>query len=322
VFSYIIEIMKNEEHASMEDLNKSQIVLLVLFVSFITSIATGIVTVTLLDQAPEGVTQTINRVVERTIETVVPAETQKTTVVTNEVVIKEEDLVVEAIAKNIGSVVRIQRVIGEEKVPLGIGFIATESGIMVADADSLFGENIFAEYRGKTYPLEILSTEGGLGITTLDLGAMASTTLIPNFKTVSFIDAHSVKLGQTAISLGGQTGKEIQRGIISGIETKELISENKEGEEITNTVLDYFKTNIIFANGSSGGPLITLGGNVAGMNLRTSTGWITVPSSAITNAIAAATGIAEGDEEPEPEPEVSGIKKITDVFSNITGGDE
>jgi len=314
--------MKNEEHASMEDLNKSQIVLLVLFVSFITSIATGIVTVTLLDQAPEGVTQTINRVVERTIETVVPAETQKTTVVTNEVVIKEEDLVVDAIAKNVGSVVRIQKIIGEEEIPLGIGFIATESGIMVTDADILFGENIFAKYRGKDYPLEILSTERGLGITTLDLTAMASTTLIPTFNTVSFIDAHSVKLGQTAISLGGQNGKEIQRGIISGIETKELVSEDENGEEIIRTVLDYFKTNIILNNASSGGPLITLGGNVAGMNLKTSTGWITIPSSTITSMIAGLTGIAEGEEESEPEAETSGIKKITDVLSNITGGNE
>jgi len=315
--------MKKEEHQSMEDLNKSQIVLLVLFVSFITSIATGIVTVTLLDQAPAGVTQTINRVVERTIETVVPAETQKTTVVTNEVVIKEEDLVVEAIAKNVGSVVRIQRIIGEEEIPLGIGFVATESGIMVADADSLFGENIFATYRGKSYPLEILSTERGIGVTTLDLSAMASTTPIPIFKTVSFIDANLVKLGQTAISLGGHTGKEIQRGIISGIETKELVSEDDNGDEITETILDYFKTNIILTDGSSGGPLITLGGNVAGMNLKTARGWITIPSSTITSTIAGLTGIAEGEEELEAEvaeAEVSGIKKITDVLSNITGG--
>ncbi len=57
---------------TMEDLNKTQLVLLTLLVSFVTSIATGIITVSLLEEAPSNVTQTINRVVERTVEKVVP----------------------------------------------------------------------------------------------------------------------------------------------------------------------------------------------------------------------------------------------------------
>jgi uncharacterized membrane-anchored protein YitT (DUF2179 family) len=58
---------------AMEDLNKNQIVLLTLLVSFVTSIATGIMTTSLLQVAPVEVTRNINRIVEKTIETVTPA---------------------------------------------------------------------------------------------------------------------------------------------------------------------------------------------------------------------------------------------------------
>ena len=60
----------------LEQLTKTQIVLLTLFVSFVTSIATGIVTITLMDQAPSDVTRTIDRVIEKTVERVVPGETK------------------------------------------------------------------------------------------------------------------------------------------------------------------------------------------------------------------------------------------------------
>src|SRR6185295_1104483 len=61
----------------IEKLTKSQIVLLTLLVSFVTSIATGIVTVSLMDQAPPAIAQTVNRVIEHTIETVVASSTPR-----------------------------------------------------------------------------------------------------------------------------------------------------------------------------------------------------------------------------------------------------
>src|SRR3989344_6988064 len=60
----------------MDELNKSQLILLALLVSFVTSIATGIVTVILMEQAPADFVRTIDRVVEKTIETIIPGETK------------------------------------------------------------------------------------------------------------------------------------------------------------------------------------------------------------------------------------------------------
>jgi len=84
--------------SNLEDLNKHQLILLTLLVAFVTSIATGIITYTLLQEAPVEVTQTINRVVERTIEKVVPAEGGAPGEVVREIqVVNEENLILESI---------------------------------------------------------------------------------------------------------------------------------------------------------------------------------------------------------------------------------
>lgn len=59
----------------IKDLNKPQLILLALLLSFVTSIATGITTVTLMQQAPASVTMPINRIIRQTVEKIVPAET-------------------------------------------------------------------------------------------------------------------------------------------------------------------------------------------------------------------------------------------------------
>ncbi len=55
---------------NIEDLSKQQLLLLMILVNFVVSIATGVLTVSFLNQAPTVVTQTVNQIVDHTIQTV------------------------------------------------------------------------------------------------------------------------------------------------------------------------------------------------------------------------------------------------------------
>ena len=57
----------------IKDLNKSQLILLAVLLSFVTSIATGITTVTLMQQAPESAIVPVTRIIRETVEKIVPA---------------------------------------------------------------------------------------------------------------------------------------------------------------------------------------------------------------------------------------------------------
>jgi serine protease Do len=88
----------------LEQLTRSQFILLILLVTFVSAMATAIVTVTLMEKAPVPVTQTINRVVEKTIEKAMPLNSEKNNAENKEakeqervVVIKQEELITELV---------------------------------------------------------------------------------------------------------------------------------------------------------------------------------------------------------------------------------
>ncbi len=125
----------------IKDLNKAQLILLSLLLSFVTSIATSITTVTLLQQAPTSITVPINRVVQQTVEKIQQVEGKT---ITQTVVVKEEDLVVDAIAKNQNAVFLISKDVADEsgklvEVSVGRGFAIDDSGFIIAD-DNIVGD--------------------------------------------------------------------------------------------------------------------------------------------------------------------------------------
>lgn len=248
----------------LEHLTKTQIILLVLLVSFVTSIATGIVTVTLLDQAPPAVTQTINRVVERTVERVVPdinnnpVKTKETTVV-----VKEDDLITASIEKTRGSIAKLAKVDqteGGERatrvVALGIAVSDTE---LATDARALAGGD--ATYvailpDGKEFGVEVVPGSAGEPFTLLKLKSPTPAGKAPVLSAVKFADQNALKLGSTIISISGSDRVSVQLGIIAGL----------PHATSTDGGLIAVETNIDSTKILSGAPLINIFGELVGVS--------------------------------------------------------
>ena len=241
----------------MEDLSKTQIILLGLLVSFVSSVATSIMTYSLLSEAPATITQTINRVVERTIETVVPAE-NKPEVVTREVtvVVKEEDLVIDAIKKNESSLVRI------EEVSSGIISRFTAFGIILHKSGLIATSKTDFSSRAK---FEAVLSDN----TKVTLQKIATST--PNF---SFFrventggrefngavlgDSNSLQLGQTIISIKGVERNTVSIGRISGFSATSPNSTTASSSKYS-----LIETDV--ASGEIGSPALNLNGELMGI---------------------------------------------------------
>jgi hypothetical protein len=206
----------------IEKLTKHQIVLLTLLVSFVTSIATGIVAVSLMNQAPPEVSRTINQIVEHTIEQVVPAQ-QPTAVaaaptpkVTKEttVVVKDDDLAAQSIAKVAEGMVRLVS-INDPNTLLARGIIIDQKGTVLSDRGSLEpqGTTSFLAYlpSGERVPATMRVPVGTTSLATLDL--TLSTT--SNITAVPLADPQNLKLGQSVIRIGGSGPDTVGVGVIA-----------------------------------------------------------------------------------------------------------
>lgn len=247
----------------IENLNRTQIVLLTLLVSFVTSIATGIVTVTLMDQAPPAITQTIHRVVEKTIETVTP-EKQQATVSEKIVVVKEQSYIADAIEKNVDSILRIGvKSPGGKNLFAGIGIVVDKSGILATSKEIISKDSAYYIEGEKEINLEIIGSSSDKKLIYLKADVATSTKSV--FKVATLSDNNLLKLGQSVITIGGQESTEISTGIISGF-VKEVSEPINSSEERGGVSVIGIKTNILTSNIVSGSPLINLEGKIIGIN--------------------------------------------------------
>ena len=252
----------------MEDLTKTQLILLTLLISFVVSIGTGIITVSLLNEAPQSVTQTINRVVERTVEKVVPDITKPT--VTKEVttvVVKEEDLVIDAIDKNTKSIVRVR---SDDGTFLGLGIVVSKDGVVVIDRkDIISDKNYFLTFfddKVISAPVLFINDAKSIAFLKVPKEAIQTASGFYTFYPATFSDSNLLKLGQTVISLNGEKTNSVSIGRISRLV---LSQTDNTGPIISTTtpVLILIETDVNSRNEVSGGPLLNLNGEIIGIKI-------------------------------------------------------
>jgi hypothetical protein len=206
----------------IERLTKHQIILLTLLVSFVTSIATGIVTVALMDQAPASITRTINQIVEHTVERVVPIvpTTQgaaAATVTTKEttVVVKDEDLVASSIQKAQSAVIRIVSKNAPD-VLVARGVIVSADGVALSDRGALepLGTVNFEAIlpSGDRVPAVMRFPRGTSTVAVLDLAVASSSG---KFAPATLADISKLRLGQSVIRIGGTGADTVGVGVIA-----------------------------------------------------------------------------------------------------------
>lgn len=247
----------------MEDLNKTQIVLLCLLLSFVTSIGTGIISFSLLSQAPQTVTQTINRVVERTIEKVVPASTSdKSSTKETTVVVKEEDLIIDSINKTSQSIVRVKA--GSEETFYALGLIVSKDGLIVTDR-RLFDSSI--SYKavlidGKSYSL--------LPVTGKENSSVAFFKIVKDkddqstFTPATLSNSDVLQLGQSVIAFSGVENISVATGRVTSLKKTEEKKDNPSH-------ISLVETDVLIKNIAMGGPVLNLSGQVVGLNVANTT---------------------------------------------------
>lgn len=256
----------------IEHLNKTQIVLLTLLVSFVTSIATGIATVSLIEKAPADVTRVISRIIEQPIETIIPGTKE---VVTQTVVVQESDLIAKAVSSLRPSVVRIYQDGRSDDDFIALGIIIDAQGTILTDANTVKEKKQYTVALDDGTQFNATAGIASGGLVPL-IPALAQGDVIPTFSPATQTVFANLVLGQTVVALGG-SGElfSIAPGVIAEIESPTPDKEDR----------GFVRTTITSGSIIAGSPLVTTKGEVIGIAYPTETG--------VFRAIVSQTSIAE-----------------------------
>ncbi len=201
---------------NIEELSKSQLILLTILVNFVTSVATGIFTVSLLDNAPAYVTQTINRVVERTIETV--AQIAPAAVISAPAPApapSNQDLVTAAIGTvAMRTVALYSAETGTSTPAITVGTYLPKARAIATAALDVLPKEVLVEFTNGSFVVASLVRQGK-GIM---IYGFADGAVLPKTSSQVLVAASDLKLGETVLALG--TDGYASTGIIARVSVK------------------------------------------------------------------------------------------------------
>lgn len=233
---------KDDKPIEIKDLNKTQLILLALLLSFVTSIATGIVTVTLMQQAPPQVTRTVNRVVQQTVEKVSPTLVETKT---QTVIITEDDLIIEAVKQARGGFISLYDSEEAEEAVARL-YILGKGKLVDATGKTFEGESYFVG-EGKVPATVVGRSE--LGFTIFESKMEMAERGVGTDSLVS--------AGQTLVVA---TEESVDRTIVQKVEAKEITNEEEEVLASWNI----FTLNQTLGQSRIGAPVITINGDIVG----------------------------------------------------------
>lgn len=280
----------------MENLTKTQLILLVLLVSFVTSLVTGIVSVTLVNQAPAQVTQTINRVIEKVVQTASSEPAGGALIITS------EDLITKLVADTLPAVASViasndvpvieqyfinpfenddffrqflgdslpqvlipqyrQKGTQRQQVSAGTGFFVSDDGYLITNRHVV--EDNSAEYTvlmndGRKMKAKVLARDPVQDVAVLKVDGR-------NFSFIPLGDSDKLRVGQTVVAIGNALGEfqnTVSVGVIAGLSRTVVASGAASGPEVLQEVI---QTDAAINPGNSGGPLLDLAGRAIGIN--------------------------------------------------------
>ncbi|MHB0865447.1 MAG: hypothetical protein ACYC1Y_00885 [Minisyncoccota bacterium] len=248
----------------IEELSKSQLILLTILVNFVTSVATGILTVSLLDHAPAFVTQTVNRVVEHTIETVAAA-APVTLSQPSAPAPSNQDLVTAAIGADAARAVAIYAAdTGTSTPAVSIGTYLPKARVVATAAQSALPKEALIEFTNGSFVPASLAREGN-GISVY---GFADAAVLPKMSSPILIPSGNLKLGETALALGADGSAAT--GIVARVSEKGI-----------HTTLPDIGT---------GSAVVDLSGNLIGISAGGTPGFLV--SAGVITAILTATSTA------------------------------
>lgn len=252
---------------NIEELSKSQLILLTILVNFVTSVATGILTVSLLDHAPALVTQTVNRVVEHTIETVASA-APEITIQRTAPAPSNQDLVTAAIGADAARAVAIfDGSTGTSTPAISIGtYLPAAHAIVTTSQDALPKEVLIGFTDGSHIPASL--AHKGKGIT---IYGFADGAALPKISSPTLVAASDLKLGATALAIGAD-----------GFASTGIIS------LVNNTGIHTTLPNI-----GAGSAVVDLSGNLIGISAGSATSGLLIGTNVITDLLTATSSPAK-----------------------------